>query len=296
MRLLVILLLAVVVQTDLPVSARFEVSSGSPLVGEPVDLTLRMAAPADVIIVEWPRFPDEWPPFEVMQVDDLVIEEQDNQTLYSQRMRVVIWEPGDYQSPETVVLYRVEGQDENLEVLVEPVFLSVPSVLDSDDTELRPLKAQIVLPYISPLVVFGGVSLVLVMVGAGIWSVRKRYLAPGPVRVPQETTLESAALADIQRLGTDLINPEMVFMRVSDRLRQYMGDRYSFPAQDMTSDEIINTIHAQNAEHQPAVLARLLYEADMVKFARQTPTRRHAEQYVRAAAQWVQAAAPEREA
>ena len=287
------LVLVMLLQSDVLVTTRFEISSGSPLVGEPVELTLRVTVPTGVIIVDWPRFPTDWPPFEVMQVDDLVIEEQDGQAQYTQRMQVTIWEPGDYESPRTVVQYRVEGEDEIREAVVKPVFLSVPSVLDPDDTQLRPLRAQIVMRYLSPLVVFGGISLMLVLAAAGVWYGRRRYGERVPLHTPTAQTPEGAALADLQRLSVELIEPETVYMRVSDRLRQYMGERYGFPAQDMTSDEIMTVMREQHAESQPHALARLLHQADMVKFARQIPTRRHAEQYVRAAAQWVRSAVSE---
>jgi hypothetical protein len=63
------------------------------------------------------------------------------------------------------------------------------------------------------------------------------------------------------------------FIRVSETVREYLGNRYSFFALDQTTNELLKTLRDKVTPHLDlAVLQQQLSEADLVKFARMQAT------------------------
>jgi hypothetical protein len=105
------------------------------------------------------------------------------------------------------------------------------------------------------------------------WRRRPRRLPPPPPpRPPWEVALEE--LFDIRNAG--LVPAGRLaehFDRVSDVVRKYLGARFDFDGLESTTREALHRL--RNVKPGPAVLPdieRFLREADLVKFARQTPT------------------------
>src|SRR5690606_34331378 len=132
------------------VQAQFTLSNTTPLVGEPVDLTLTVIAPRDVEISEWPDFDRDWEMFSVLESGDLQISEAADSITYTQVYRVTFWYPGEYSTPDISIGYVLPGTADSQQIEVAPAFLSIPSVLEGESLILRPLKPQIWLPYLSP--------------------------------------------------------------------------------------------------------------------------------------------------
>ncbi len=145
-------------------TAQFSAANQAPLVGEPVRLTLTAAFTSGAAMVEWPDFPDQWTMFEVRGVSELNIAEQNGTLEYRQDITVVLWEPGDYSTPETVIVYS-DLNGTLAELFVPALPFSVPSVLSSD-LSLRPLKPLTFLFYIPPALI---VTLVFALLLAVIW-------------------------------------------------------------------------------------------------------------------------------
>lgn len=127
-------------------------------------------------------------------------------------------------------------------------------------------------------------ALIALVVGAlvawllGRWLRRPRpQPPPPPPRPPWEVALEE--LFDIRHAG--LINEQRFsehFDRVSHTVRKYLGDRYGFDGLESTTREILGFI----GRVTPAVstlpeIEVFLREADLVKFARLTPTEQDCE-------------------
>ncbi len=127
-------------------------------------------------------------------------------------------------------------------------------------------------------------ALIALVVGAlvawllGRWLRRPRpEPPPPPPRPPWETALEE--LFDIRHAG--LITEQRFsehFDRVSHTVRKYLGDRYGFDGLESTTREILTFI----GRVMPAVsvmpeIEVFLREADLVKFARLTPTEQDCE-------------------
>lgn len=107
----------------------------------------------------------------------------------------------------------------------------------------------------------------------GWWRRRPKPEPPAPPpRPPWEVALEE--LAAIRRAG--LFDEERYpehFARVSATVRKYLGNRYGFDGLESTTREILGVL--RNLAPPPPVLAEIeqfLRQADLVKFARLTPT------------------------
>ena len=124
-----------------------------------------------------------------------------------------------------------------------------------------------------------GVGAVALVIGAvlawliGRWLKRPRPVPPPPPpRPPWEVALES--LHDLQHAGlTREGRFAEHFDRVSDIVRRYLGDRYGFDGLESTTREMLGEL--RRTTPRIAVLdeiERFLRQADLVKFARLTPT------------------------
>jgi hypothetical protein len=124
-----------------------------------------------------------------------------------------------------------------------------------------------------------GVGAVALVVGAvlaylvGRWLKRPRPVPPPPPpRPPWEVALE--ALHDLRHAGlTREGRFAEHFDRVSDIVRRYLGDRYGFDGLECTTREMLGELRA-TTPRIPVLdeSERFLRHADLVKFARLTPT------------------------
>jgi hypothetical protein len=267
-------------------TARFSANVGAPLVGQPIDLTLIASVPSGAIMTSWPEFPEDWPPFEVRSVGELMISD----TEYRQNLTVILWTPGEHQTPETAITYQIAENADVQTLIVEPAFFIVPSVLDGQDTALRPFKAQIALPYVSPLVLVAGAAGMSVLTIFAIrgWRMTRPVILKRTADEDGLGPAARAALAELRRIALQGLPPEQIYAAAADCLRTYILDQMTIPARDMTTAELMESLHLPDALQRE--LQRLLEQADLVKFARYQPSGDAAQKYLDVAGKWVRAA------
>jgi hypothetical protein len=159
-------------------------------------------------------------------------------------------------------------------VVVEDPTSSTPNPKPKDNPPPRRQREEWAL--LKQAVSIGAIALV---VGAalawaiGRWLKRPRPLPPPPPpRPPWEVALE--ALHDLRHAGlTREGRFAEHFDRVSDILRRYLGDRYGFDGLESTTREMLGELRATT----PRIVVldeieRSLRQADLVKFARLTPS------------------------
>jgi hypothetical protein len=130
--------------------------------------------------------------------------------------------------------------------------------------------------FLKQAVTIGAIALVVGALLAwliGRWLKRPRPVPPPPPpRPPWEVALE--ALHDVRHAGlTREGRFAEHFDRVSDVLRRYLGDRYGFDGLESTTREMLSEL--RRATPRIPVLdeiERFLRQADLVKFARLTPS------------------------
>lgn len=275
-------LLPVFFQVDAPLKAAVTVSNQSPLVGEPVVLTLTAQLLPGTSIAGWPEFSVEEPTLELRAAGEVEIIDRDGRTDYQQSFTIVFWEPGVFQTPELLITYQANNSIS--EFVVEPASFSVVSVLDESDLSLRPFKPVIDLPYISPHVIVSGICLLTSgAIGWLAYRQKQQSSAAGQVRA-----LDRKTLAALKAIDRNTQNAEEVYAAVAECLRDYIRDQFQVEAHELTTNELVS--HMQAYLPLPAAnrLSQIMGQADLVKFAKQTPDRRSAKLFLDAAATWIQ--------
>jgi hypothetical protein len=266
--------------------AWFTAESGSaPLVGEPVTLALSARLPAGAVITRWPDFPQQWPPFEVVEAGELrTTARADGGLEARQELTVMLWTPGDYSTPETRIGYQLPGEAP-LEIAAAPVFFTVPSAVSGEPPVLRPLKPQAALSAgMLPLTAAG------VAVGAGalalVGIVLRRRRGPRPAQTGPLSAY-ALALAGLRSIAEGKMPEAQVYAGVTEHLRAYISSRLALDAADLTTAELIETLADRIPGPAQQELSLLLERADLVKFARYRPGPRSAQLYVGLAQRWV---------
>ena len=123
------------------------------------------------------------------------------------------------------------------------------------------------------------VALIAMAVGAllatlfGLWRRRPKQLPPPPPpRPPWEVAIEG--LYDVRHSG--LLGEQRFaefYDRVSDILRRYLGDRYGYDGLESTTREALGALRRVAIPLEVLLkIQEFMQDADLVKFARRTPT------------------------
>lgn len=272
------------------IRAQIRVPNLSPLVGEPVPVTLIVELPPGAELVAWPELDEGWGPFAVY---DLATVESEGEVEAGLRLRqqftVRLWAPGDYETPETLVGYRLRFSDEIFFAPFTPVFFSVPSVLDQTDLVPRPLAEQVSLFYLSPWFV--------VLVSAGIitvmWFARRIWRRRAQVQagsLPEETP-EQIALRRLHHLNDASLSTPAIVAGVAGVVRDFIQAQYMVDAPELTTSQTVDALREKECLQDEALqeVASLLEQADLVKFAGQIPDVEVASRLLNRAYHWVRA-------
>ena len=159
-------------------------------------------------------------------------------------------------------------------ITIEDPTSSTPNPKPKDNPPPRPQREE--WTFLKQAVSIGAIAVVagaLLAWLVGRWLKRPRPVPPPPPpRPPWEVALES--LHDLRHAGlTREGRFAEHFDRVSDVVRRYLGDRYGFDGLESTTREMLGELRATT----PRIVVldeieRFLRQADLVKFARLTPS------------------------
>jgi hypothetical protein len=159
-------------------------------------------------------------------------------------------------------------------IIIEDPTSSTPNAKPKDNPPPRPQREE----WTSLKQAFE-IGAIAVMVGAvlawllGRWLKRPRPVPPPPPpRPPWEVARES--LHDLRHAGlTREGRFAEHFDRVSDIVRRYLGDRYGFDGLECTTRELLVELRATTPRIEVlSEIERFMRQADLVKFARLTPS------------------------
>jgi len=168
----------------------------------------------------------------------------------------------------------------NQRILYKKVFLplvcfsllKIPCAFSSDESSLRDIKGPIPWPDHSFFIVVAG-FLLLFLAGVLLYIMaRKRKTIRVPSPLPHEAAYE--ALEALRR--RDLIRQERIqeyYEELSNIIRRYLENRFSYRASQMTKEECLLTIQTQKefSSEQRTLLRDFLHNCDFVKFAGYRP-------------------------
>lgn len=266
-------------------------------VGDIFTLTLQIIHPADTQVSLTP-LESQWGDFEIRQFEPLntIEDEEGNEAISTQLLRATLWMTGSHTTPNyQITVANSDGNSSQYDV--RPVTVTVNSVLQAGDDELRDIKPQATLPY-TPRWVQMLVAAVLcaVVLGAIIWWLRRRWRTqPEEVVAPafvDNRPADVKALEALREIAEQHLPTQRLFAEhydlVTDVLRRYLDDGFDIPALDQTTAELKSSFPSNRVDGtDQALLFQLLEEADLVKFANVEPDFSQADQLPERARQFI---------
>ncbi len=185
------------------------------------------------------------------------------------------FEPGEYIFPEISIPYTTPD-GEKAEWKTEPSILLVESLLNSQDSDIRDLKplAEVPSDYMLYYLLVG--LIMLIVIGVLIW----HYFKKRQHNVETLSTPLPAHVVAYQRLAaletSDLLEEGQIdkyFTILSEIVREYIENRYTVKAREMTTQEFLEQalLRLKLSQQHQELLKDFLQHADLVKYARHIP-------------------------
>lgn len=226
---------------------------------------------------------------------DVVSSEELRQTTAS--LRYTLLRPGPTKGPPITAQVQDEttGSVELFELPQHPLTVSPLAEQGADLGQPRGARKLWTERSLTFVYAAGSTSLLLIALIA-FFALRRRGAMPdeGPTLEPHQVALQ--ALKELRR--SSLLKDEQFkefYLRLSEILRRYLGQRFDFPGVEWTTTEImarLRTLDEQEFEADVEALDRWLRDADRVKFAGFTPTAQAADDHLNQAKAFVKATIP----
>ncbi len=187
-----------------------------------------------------------------------------------------VYATGAHVIPPVQVRYRKPGED-RWHVLESPqVPVEVKSLLTGEDTDIRDVKGPVTFgPGLSRIALILMVMFIAGAAGRALWIRKKKRAYPGAAEPRSAYEIAHEQLKQLK--GMDLPGQGRVkeyYVRLSDIVRHYLENRFSFRAPEMTTEEFMTAMKDSPEmlnEHKD-LLKDFLFHCDMVKFAKYGPT------------------------
>jgi hypothetical protein len=258
--------LAASAQQSIPVKAGVTVAPDSVRIGDPFRVTVGVRAPRGATI-EFARAMDSTSA--VQSLDPVVVRTSADTTATEQYAdyRVAAWDIGSQPIRLADVIVRFEGAERRIPMSGTAVF--VKSVLPADSAQRVPKPPRALFesnPF--PWWLWAIIAAAIIATGLLIWWwIRRRRKPPAPVIVDPFTRAE----AEFQRIESlrllDAGERGRYVTLMIEVLRDYLAARYAEAALSLTSTELQRSVRGIPFVPQER-LARLLTDADLIKFAR----------------------------
>jgi hypothetical protein len=279
------------------VTVRAEFGSDSVMLGEQLKFRI-VAESADDVQVGLPVYSDTLSKeIEILGVSDIDTSYRENRRIISQEYLVASFEPGWNTIPPQPVTFRTESLSDTVYTTAKLLTVLAPDV--DPEQPIKPIKPPIntpvsfaeILPWL--LIGLGGLLIVALIV----FLVRKHLKKAKHPELFTARPLEPAhviAFRDLKKLEKDeLPKKGMIkeyYSRLTEIIRIYMARQFTIHAMESTSSEILEAFAIQNTDDHKLVdtLESLLLLADLVKFAKEDPTREENEKHLRNAVDFVE--------
>ncbi|MGA1839844.1 MAG: hypothetical protein ACMUIU_04380 [bacterium] len=184
---------------------------------------------------------------------------------------------GSYIIPHVQVLYEDPNGNQS-EATAPQIFIEVKSIIKEgeeagDIHDIKPLHK--IKNNLKSLYILVSVSVLLILlIILGVWLYFRKKNKKG---IAEEPAPEEVAIKDLERLKSSEYLEQQdyrsFYFRLSEIFRAYMEKRFSFPAQESTTEELIPQIERLDLTRAQKDIVRLLARGeDLVKFARHNPS------------------------
>ncbi len=269
-------------------------------VGEQATVTIAVSPGAPGTRIGWPVIPDSIGALEVVKRDKIdTLKENGKVSGYRQSIYLTGWDSSTTTVPPFVVnVTPPDGAAHTVQTT--PLIIAVSTVPVDTAKPIRPIKGIMEvegawLDYVWWLA--GGLLLLIAAIILYARLRKRRPVPPAPPPAPPEPAHQKA----LRLLG--LLESEGLwqkgevkeyYVRLTDILRHYIEARFSVPALERTTDELVGAAnaHTELVFHRDR-LYQILSTADMAKFARAQPSPQEHVAAMQTAKEFVTATIPE---
>ena len=264
----------------IPVQAAVAIDPDTVRIGDPFVIQIGIRAPAGARIA-FPSPPDTTAA--IQGLDPVRVETRPDSGGVVQwgYYRVAAWDIGDQTISLGDVVVTVGGRSRRISMAGHKVF--VASVLPADTAQrvpkpARPLYEFNVIPWWLWLAVAAAAIVLLLL-----WWWWRRRQRGKPIAVPDPFARAEREFARIEALGLVEAGERGRYVAlIVEVLRDYLAARYAAAPLSLTSTEVVASLRGQRAVPNER-MARVLDEADLIKFARRPVTAERARELGREA-------------
>jgi len=284
--LLIILILSSYLTFSQSIRAKAELDSSRILIGDQVNYNIEGEYPAGLQVKMTDPVDSLAPSVEIVekQATDTV-RESGGINKIKRSYLITSFDSGAHMIPPFVVTFLNNGSIDSIKT--NSVFLEVYNLpkIDSLINALKapidikaPYKAPIIFKEVAPLLM--GILLAAGLIFLILYALKRRkenrplFLIPQKPKEPAHII----ALRELDRIKEEKVwqqgKTKQYYSEVTDVLREYIMNRYGIPAMEQTSDETITSFTKQKYlpdEKTFDNLKRILFNADLVKFAKYEP-------------------------
>jgi hypothetical protein len=255
------------------VSYGVKTSTDTVRIGDPFTVSIRVRMPPGATI-EFPDGPDSTSAVQLLDPRTVRTTADSGAVDLTATYRLAAWDIGPQPIRLGDVVVRGAGADRRISLGRPSIF--VRSVLPADSSlrvpkPARPLIDQGIPRWWLWALIAGAVALALLALWWW-WRRRRRHVVP-PVEEPLTVAEREFARVEALRLIEAGEHGRHVALMV-DVLRDYLAARYAMAPLSLTTSELTRALHRDQVPLER--LARLLDEADLIKFARRPVSREHA--------------------
>lgn len=260
-----------------PPQIRATLDKKEALIGDHIRLQLQADYAADLLL-QFPNFGKHLDSLEVLDVQPKDSTIANNRIHATQNIILTVFDTGFYRLPPLAFTYRGANSLFS-QINTDSLYLSVKEPPVDLQGDIKPI-ANIIEPPSSWLDWLPYIVLALVLLSAIIgfiwWKRRPKASTPAQISAAPLLPPHKIARQQLQQLTQQQWwqqgKVKQYYTNLSDILRQYIETRYQKPAMEQTTDEILQSLDKEISATELQTLKNTLSLADMVKFAKATPT------------------------
>ncbi len=271
--------LIVLINSTYSQKAEVLLEPASILIGEHVEMTLQVEAPAEAHI-QFPVFSDTiHNKIEILQYGtiDTAYSDDGYSRFFTQKYTITSFEDGYY--PIEPIEFKSISDNDTLIFSSQAKLLSVETVKLDPEAGLKDIKPIIHIPRsfseMLPYILLALVLIIIVLLL--LYYLRQRKKKPESLSLWESPDIPAyaAALSKLEALRKSKYLNEEKFKpfhsELTDILRRYFEKRFEIDAPEMTSDEILLATKKLLTEDDHTKLKDILVLSDLVKFAKHKP-------------------------
>lgn len=277
-------------------NASMQVTPPSFLIGDQALLTIQLKVNKNTPVV-WPSFIDSTSAYKIEVVDYGVVDTLKSDTskwiTYTQKLKITTFDTGEvvlnpisFFQPDSLLIALTDSfriQVSTIPVDTTKAFMDIQNIMS------EPLHFSEILPWI----LLGIGILAILALGIYMYIRWKRKKSIFGFSTEKFLPAHEIALAELQKLKDKRLWQQGLtkeyYSELTDIIRQYIMQRYAIEAMEMLSSDILHELSKLtelNSFLSP--MQKMLFMADMVKFAKENPLPNENDQFLSFAFEFVQ--------